>query len=142
MQPLDVFQKLHALLECRFSTKIQSYNMDGSGEFKSLQSYLKTHCIEHLVSHLYTLQWVSLVERRHRHVIETTWTFLHQASLASQFWSFACQQVVYFINRLTTPNFCIRVHLKFYFKRRQSMIPLKYLAASVIHGSNYMQKIN
>lgn len=103
-ETLEVFQNLHPLLERRFNTKIQSFYTDGDGEFPSLKSYLKTHGIEHLVSPPYTPQRVALVERRHRHVIETARTLLHQASLRSQFWSFACEQVVYLINRLTTPN--------------------------------------
>lgn len=103
-ETVEVFQNLHPLLERRFNTKIQSFYTDGGGEFQSLQSYLKTHGIEHLVSSPYTPQRVALVERRHRHVIETARTLLHQASLPSYFWSFACQQAVYLINRLTTPN--------------------------------------
>ena len=91
-------------LKKRFQTKILSLYTNGGGEFQSLSSYLKTHGIEHLVSPPYTPQRVALVERRHRHVIETAKTLLHQASLPSLFWSFACHQAVYNINRLTTPT--------------------------------------
>lgn len=71
------FKTLHPLLKKRFQTKILSLYTDGGGEFQSLSSYLKTRGIEHLVSPPYTPQRVALVERRHRHVIETARTLLH-----------------------------------------------------------------
>ena len=86
-----------------FKPKFSLYT-DGGGEFQGLSSYLKSHGIEHLVTPPYTPQRVALVERCHRLVIETAKTLLHQASLPLIFWSFACHQAVYLINRLTTPN--------------------------------------
>ena len=45
-----------------------------------------------------------VAERKHRHVIETTITLLQTAKLPSQFWYFACQTVIYLINKMPTPN--------------------------------------
>lgn len=100
---LDVFKTLHPLLERRFQTKILSFYTDGGGEFQS-SSYLKSQGIERLISPPYTPQRVAVVERRHRHVVETAKTLMHQASLPSTFWIFACHQAVFLINRMTTPN--------------------------------------
>lgn len=43
-----------------------------------------------------------MAERRHQHIIETTKTILHQAFMPPIFWSFACQQATFLINRLPT----------------------------------------
>lgn len=45
-----------------------------------------------------------MAERRHRQIVELAKTLLHQASLPPNFWTFACQQTTYLINRLPTPN--------------------------------------
>lgn len=100
---LKILQTLHPLLERHFNTKILSLYIDGGGEFQNLDSYLKTHGIEHLVSPPYTPR-VDLVERCHRHVIEMVRTLLHQAYLPLIFWSYACHQAVYLINKMPTPN--------------------------------------
>ena len=44
------------------------------------------------------------MERKHRHLIETTITLLSQASLPSQFWSFAIQTAMNLINLLPTAS--------------------------------------
>ena len=50
----------------------------------------------------YTPQQNGLVERKHRHLIETVITLLSQASLPSTFWSFAIQSALTLINLLPT----------------------------------------
>ena len=77
---------------------------DGDGKYRSLDPYLKSQDIEHLVSPPYTPKRVSLAERRHKHIIEMTRTLLHEESLPSTFWSFAYQRATYLINRLPTPH--------------------------------------
>ena len=84
--------------------KILSFYIDGGGEFEGLKFYLSSKGIEQLVSPPYTPQRVAIVERRHRHIIKTSKTLLHQASIPSEFWTFACHQATYLINRLPTPN--------------------------------------
>ncbi|KAH0751494.1 hypothetical protein KY285_004642 [Solanum tuberosum] len=78
--------------------------LHGGGEYKSLDPYLRSQGIEHLVSPPYTPQRVALAERRHRHIIETARTLLHEASLPSTLWSFACQHAAYLINRTTNAH--------------------------------------
>ena len=100
---VSLFQKFRPLVENFFKTKVKSLYTDGGGEYTSLQSYLQQHGIEHLVSPPYTPQRVAIAERRHRHIVETAKTLLHEASLPPELWSFACQHAVYLINRLPTP---------------------------------------
>lgn len=96
----SIFPQFQALVERYFNHKIKSLYTDGGGEFNSLKSYLASQGIEYLKSPPYTPQRVAFAERKHRHIIETTRTILHQAHLPSVFWSFACRQAVYLINRL------------------------------------------
>ncbi|XP_047251496.1 uncharacterized protein LOC124886658 [Capsicum annuum] len=72
------------------------------GEYKSLDPYLNSNGIEHLVSPPHTPQRVSIAEHRDQHIVETAKTLLHEASLSANFWSFACQHAAYLINRLPT----------------------------------------
>lgn len=75
------------------------------GEYISnrLQTFLQSKGIEHYKSCPYTPEQNGLTERKHRHIIETTVTLLQYAKLPSQYWFFACQAVVYLINRMPTP---------------------------------------
>ena len=66
------------------------------------KSYLSQHGISHHLSCPYTPQQNGVVERKHRHVVETTVTMLSQASLPSSYWSFAAQTAVSLINILPT----------------------------------------
>lgn len=97
-----IFKNFQQLVERYFNTIIQSFYTDGGGEFVSLKAYLSAQGIQHLTSPPYTPQRVAVVERRHRHILETAKTLLHQASLPAEYWSFACQQAIYLINRMPT----------------------------------------
>ena len=108
----EVFSKFlifKALVENQFSTTIKTLRSDGGGggEYtsKDFTSYIAFHGIAHQISCPYTPQQNGLVERKHRHLIETTITLLSQASLPSQYWSFAVQTAVSLINLLPTATF-------------------------------------
>ena len=108
----EVFSKFlifKALVENQFSTTIKTLRSDGGGggEYtsKDFTSYTAFHGITHQISCPYTPQQNGLVERKHRHLIETTITLLSQASLPSQYWSFAVQTAVSLINLLPTATF-------------------------------------
>lgn len=74
----------------------------GVGEYtsKSFEAFLSSNGILHQISCPYTPQQNGLVERKHRHLIETTITLLSQVSLPSSYWSFVVQSVVTLINLL------------------------------------------
>lgn len=50
----DLFKNFQALVERRFNTKVLSLYTDGGGEYKSLDPYLRSQGIEHLLSPPYT----------------------------------------------------------------------------------------
>ena len=103
----EVFSKFilfKALVETQFSTKIKTLRFDGGGEYTStaIKSYLSQHGIIHKISCTYTPQKNGLVERKHRHLIETTITLLSQASMSTSFWSYALLIALFLINLLPT----------------------------------------
>ena len=85
------FVYFHALIKTQFSATIKCFRLDGGGEFTSneFKSYLSHHGISCHLSCPYTPQQNGVVERKHRHVVETTVTMLSQASMPSSYWSFA-----------------------------------------------------
>ena len=74
------FVQFRAMVETQFNTKIKILKLDwgGGGEYpsKSFESLLANHGIVHQISCPYTPQHNGLVERKHRHLIETTITIL------------------------------------------------------------------
>ena len=70
------------MVETQFNTKIKilrsNGGVGGEGEYtsKSFESLLANHGIVHQISCPYTSQHNGLVERKHRHLIETTITIL------------------------------------------------------------------
>lgn len=54
----------------------------------------------HKISCIYTHQQNGFVERRHRHIVETTITLMHTAGLSQSFWFHACAHAVLLINRM------------------------------------------
>jgi hypothetical protein len=100
---LNVFTKFKTVVEKFFKTSILTIYSDGGGEYQKLKSFLETHGIQHLKTPPHTPQHNGSAERRHRHIVETGLTLLHNASLPLSFWSFAFQTASYLINRLPTP---------------------------------------
>ena len=103
----EVFFKVvlfKAMIETQFSSKIKTFRFDGGGEYTSstFKSYLLQHCIIHQISCPYTPQQNGLVERKHRHLIETTITLLSQAFISTTYWSYAVLTAVSLINLLPT----------------------------------------
>ena len=88
----------------QFSLKIKTFRSDGGGEFTSneFKAYLSNHGITHHISCPYTPQQNGVVERKHRHIIETVIALLSQASLSYSFWTFAVQTAISLINVLPT----------------------------------------
>ena len=103
----EVFSKFvlfKAMIETQFSSKIKTFRFNGGGEYTSFafKSYLLQHFIIHQISCHYTLQQNGLVERKHRHLIETTITLLSQASISTIYWLYVVLTVVSLINLLPT----------------------------------------
>ena len=81
------FIEFKAMVETQFSIKIKTLRSDGGGEYTSsaFKSYLLQHGITHQISCPYTPQQNGLVERKHRHLVETTITLLSQALMPTAY---------------------------------------------------------
>lgn len=101
-QVRETFIAFKALVENRFSTKIDTLYSDNGGEFVALQSFLSGTRISHLTSPPHTLEHNGISERKHRHVVETGLTLLTHAGMPKSYWSYAFTTAIYLINRLST----------------------------------------
>lgn len=108
-QVKDKLVQFKAFVSTQFKTSIQIVRSDNGGEF--INNYLLTLFLNagmlHQTSCPHTPEQNGVVERKHRHLIETTVTLLHQAGLPLKFWLEALLTAVYLTNRLphSTLNF-------------------------------------
>jgi hypothetical protein len=80
-----IFPQFKNLVENRFQLKIKSVYSDNGGEFVALKHYFTTNGISHYTTAPHTPQQNGVSERRHRHLVETGLTLLHDASLPLQY---------------------------------------------------------
>ncbi|PKU65951.1 Retrovirus-related Pol polyprotein from transposon TNT 1-94 [Dendrobium catenatum] len=71
---------------------------------KRFTNLLNNYGISHQVSCPYTPEQNGVVERKHRHLLETTRTLLYTASVPNSFWPDAVLTATYLINRMPSPN--------------------------------------
>ena len=97
-----VFVDFCLLVENQFSFSIKTIRTNGGGEFSSklLVDFLKTMGTLHQKSCPHTPEQNGVVERKHRHLVETGLTLLAQSHLPSSLWLEAFSTVIFLINRL------------------------------------------
>jgi hypothetical protein len=100
---MPTFLQFQAMAERLLNSKIISVQSDWGGEYHNLHSYFQTHGITHRISCPHTHQQQGCVERKHRHLIDTTLALLAESHLPKKFWDEACLTSCYLINRLPTP---------------------------------------
>ncbi|KAJ0612890.1 putative RNA-directed DNA polymerase [Helianthus annuus] len=100
----EVFKQFVLVAERQFNTKLKSVQTDWGGEFRNLSRFFSSIGILHRLSCPHTSEQNGLVERRHRHVVETGLTLLAQSGVPSRFWHFAFDTAVYLINRMPSRN--------------------------------------
>ncbi|KAJ0536451.1 putative RNA-directed DNA polymerase [Helianthus annuus] len=103
----EVFENLnnfYELLVTQFEKRIKVIRSDNGTEFVNNQMSLfcKTKGILHQTSCSYTPQQNGVVERKHRHLLNTARALLFQSGLPLRYWSDCILTVVYLINRLPT----------------------------------------
>jgi IS30 family transposase len=76
-----IFPQFKHLVEKKIHTKIKSIYSDNGGEFVALRQYFSIHGISHYTTTPHINQQNGVSKRRHRHLIETSLTLLHDASL-------------------------------------------------------------
>lgn len=113
-----VFKQFTTMIERQFGTKIKSVQTDWGGEFRSLSQFFTSLGIIHRLSCPHTSEQNGLVERRHRHVVETGLTLLSQSSVPLHYWHFAYETAVYLINRMPSRNLSNKSPFEHLFSRK------------------------
>ncbi|GMI67117.1 hypothetical protein HRI_000381000 [Hibiscus trionum] len=115
---VTAFNMFLAVVENQFASHLCALQTDGGGEFTVLSSILHSKGIQLRVTCPYTSAQNGVIERKHRHIIDTTLTLLANASVPFQYWSFAALSAVYLINRLPSDNLgAVSPHEKLYGKK-------------------------
>ncbi|CAN1180046.1 Retrovirus-related Pol polyprotein from transposon RE2, partial [Linum perenne] len=135
---LQVFLEFRKMVENYFSTTIRRLYTDGGGEFVKLRHILNSHGITHLLTPPYTPEHNGLAERKHRHIVETGITLLHQANLPHIFWSFAFATAVYLINRMPSQPYVVLYPFKLFSISLQIFTNFEYSVVFVIHGYDHI----
>ena len=84
----------------QFNKKVQQLLSDNEAEFLSLQKFLLEEGILFQNSCVYTPQQNGVIERKHRHILETARAFRFQSHLPITFWGECILTVVHVINHL------------------------------------------
>jgi histone deacetylase 1/2 len=99
----QVFYAFQAHVERLLNTKIKAFQSDWGGEYHRLHRYFQRTGISHRVSCPHTSQQNGVVERKHRHLVETGLALLAHSSLPLRYWDEAFLTACYLINRMPTP---------------------------------------
>jgi histone deacetylase 1/2 len=82
----QVFYAFQTHVERLLNTKIKAFQSDWGGEYHKLHRYFQRTGISHRVSCPHTSQQNGVVERKHRHLVETGLALLAHSSLPLRFW--------------------------------------------------------
>lgn len=96
----QIFQQFKTNVELQCNHKIKALQTDWGGEYRSLVHFFKKFGIDHRVSCPHTSQQNGVVERKHRHIVDTGLSLLAQAHMPLAYWDDAFSTSVYLINRL------------------------------------------
>jgi transposase InsO family protein len=98
----NIFLQFQKYVECFFNTQIKSVQSDWGGEYRTILTFFKNYGIVHCVSRPHTHQQQGSIERKHRHIVETSLSLLSHAHMPLRFWDDAFQTACYLINRFPT----------------------------------------
>jgi hypothetical protein len=100
---MPTFLQFQVMIVRLLKSKIRSVQSDWGGEYRNLHTYFQSIGISHRISCPHTHQQQGCVERKHRHLIDTTLALLADSHLPQKYWDEACLTSCYLINRLPTP---------------------------------------
>ncbi|KAH9646728.1 retrovirus-related pol polyprotein from transposon RE1 [Citrus sinensis] len=102
-EALETFQNFKTLVEKQFNLSIKSVQSDWGGEFRSFVIFLQQEGISFRHSCPHTHHQNGVVERKHRHIVETGLTLLAQAQMPLSLWWESFHTASFLVNRLPTP---------------------------------------
>ena len=90
------------MIENQFQTTVKCIRSDNGLEFNNNETlkFFQAKGITHQRSCLYTPQQNSIVERKHRYLLETARALLFQSKLPTKYWGDCILTSTYLINRL------------------------------------------
>ena len=97
-----IFHQFQTQVERQFSLKIKSVQTNQGDKYRKLNTFFKSIGIHHCLTCPYTYEQNDMVERRHRHIIETGLTLLGQCKAPLKFWCYAFETSIYLINHMPT----------------------------------------
>lgn len=100
----QIFPRFKILVENQFKACITTLYSDNGGEYITLRSLLSKSGITHLTTPPHTPEHNGLVERCHRHIVETGLAFLTHAGIPKTYWSYSFTTAIYLISRMPTPT--------------------------------------
>uniref|UniRef100_A0A803P8J1 Integrase catalytic domain-containing protein n=1 Tax=Cannabis sativa TaxID=3483 RepID=A0A803P8J1_CANSA len=101
-EALPTFTKFKTQVELQLGHQIKTLQSDWGGEFGSFTNLLEQCGIVHRLACPHTDEQNGVVERKHRHVVETGLTLLAHAFLPLTFWDEAFRTATFLINRMPT----------------------------------------
>ncbi|PKU75744.1 Retrovirus-related Pol polyprotein from transposon TNT 1-94 [Dendrobium catenatum] len=101
-----IFKNFITLIENQTKYKIKALRSDGGKEFINQQmlSLIQSKGIQLQSSCPYTPEQNGVSERKNRHIMETTRSLIHKASVSAEYWPEACTTAAYLINRMPSSN--------------------------------------
>ncbi|KAH9769651.1 retrovirus-related pol polyprotein from transposon RE1 [Citrus sinensis] len=102
-EALATFKHFKTLVEKQFDHPLKSLQSDWGGEYRNFVHFLQEEGIEFRHSCPHTHHQNGVVERKHRHIVETGLTLLAQAKMPLSFWWESFHTASFLINRLPTP---------------------------------------
>ncbi|KAK9062643.1 hypothetical protein SSX86_019831 [Deinandra increscens subsp. villosa] len=120
-----LFKQFVLMVERQFNTKLKNVQTDWGGEFRNLSTYFTSLGIVHRRSCLHTSEQNGIVERRHRHVVETGLALLAQSHVPQRFWHYAFDTAVYLINRMPSTSSSLTSPYERIFNRSPALSFLK-----------------
>ncbi|GJZ06535.1 retrotransposon protein, putative, ty1-copia subclass [Tanacetum coccineum] len=130
----STFKSFVQMVERQFTTKLKNVQTDWGGEFRNLASFFSSLGIIHRRSCPHTSEQNGFVERRTRHVVETSITLLAQACVPQRFWHYAFDTAVYLINRVPSRTSTNKSPFEHIFKRSPDYFFLRVFGPSSLRS--------
>ena len=107
---LSVFKHFKSMVETQFNSKLKILRTDNGSEYinNDFKSFCSISGILHQSSYPHTPEQNGVLERKHRHIVETGLTLLYQSHLPLNYWSYAFSATTYLINRM--PSLVLGFH--------------------------------
>jgi len=99
----NLLTNFFSFVKTQFNASIANIRVDNGGEFFTIRNFFCQYGTTYQHSCVYTPQQNGVVERKHRHILESARALRFQAHLPLYFLAECVLTAVYLINRLPTP---------------------------------------